>query len=154
MSARVQILGGILTVAALSTAHLLTDSGLPLGDGVERIVLGRRAVQSVGHVLTGSEAGFFRPSRPLGRRLDRRLGDPIARVALDALEWLGTGGRQYIGFVRQGRQRIYVVGYGSAEGIDSQHVLVPMDASGDYHFEAEYDVESETMVLFWSAAWP
>ena len=57
--------------------------------------------------------------------------------------------RQYFGYVRDGREQIFVVGFCEPVGVDWQKELVTSPVTSDCYFEAQYDLENEQILYLW-----
>ncbi|MBC7235508.1 MAG: hypothetical protein H5T69_06675 [Chloroflexi bacterium] len=118
--------------------------------GGKDVVLGRHAAErAVGALFTGRQTAFWTPSRRQIRSIEAGLRDYVAQSEPAALTQLEKGRRQYIGFFRDGQERVYIVGYCSTDDSDPRREFVPFVGNGECRFEAEYDLETRRVVRFW-----
>ena len=116
------------------------------------VIFGRQAAdRALGQMLTDGETAYWTPSRAQVARLESRLRAHVARegaaaTALDAYR------RQYFGFTRDDARRIYVVGFCDVhtDNVDWRREFVSTAETFGCHFEAEYDIASETISFYWT----
>lgn len=146
---------GFLFLAVIIVRHLLTDNKHIKEETFEGVVFSQEDAARLLDVMLVKERddeAYWMPEETQILMLEKQL-DSQVQAQLPALaSQLTTYKRQYFGFVRDERALIWIVGFCDTGDVDWQNDLVSFSDTPGCYFEAQYDVDNDTLLYVWELA--